>query len=107
MLAYYVRWELVDNPSPKKGRPSKDNSPYYSASILCNNITEALSCFTILFRREYLNDDITLDDGKLSFNRMKLDSRNFHIQWLFMKGLHEPISLIDPAKSIFLKHSYL
>lgn len=107
MLAYHVRWDLQCSPVSKKGRPSKDSQTSLSATVLCNNVSDALGCFSILFRREHLNDGVTLDDGELTFSRMKLDSRNFHIQWLFMKGLTEPISLIDPAKSIFLKHSYL
>lgn len=101
MVAYFVRWTLRADAKPRIGRKKIEHS-HFDCTVLCNNYKDAVSCLEILwhdfFNKERLYDIV---DGDISCQRMKIDSRGFHIQWLFKDSMKEPFYLVDPNKSIF------
>lgn len=96
MLVYLVTWHpLKEN---IKGHISKVKSICFT--VLCRNSSDAVSCLQYLFRQEHLNDGLILSDGEFTLTRYKLDSRNFHVDYMFMDGIKIPICLHNLKLSI-------
>lgn len=102
MVVYFVRWDRGDTPiKSHKGR-HKIDSAYYSCTVLCRNSKDALSCFEYLFKTEFeRNTGIEICDGDLIMKRLKLDSRNFTVQYLMMDGIKRPLCLADLKQSLY------
>ena len=103
MVIYFVQWER-DKELAKgttKGRPS-DKDYVYSISVMCRNVHDALSCFNILFYRDFqYQSGVKIEDGLVSLRRKTIDSRNFTCQYLYMDGIREPLCLDDLKHSLF------
>lgn len=101
MVAYFVRWNLRSDAHPRIGRRKIEHS-HFDCTVLCNNVKDAFSCLEILWHSSFNKDQLyELVDGDITCQRMKIDSRGFHIQWLYKDKMKEPFYLVDPCKSIF------
>lgn len=101
MVVYYVRWEKGDEPiKQQKGRRKIEKS-YYDFTVLCRDCKDAYSCFEYLFKTEFeRNTGVDISDGFLSMKRVKIDSRGFTIQYLFMDDIKRPLSLSNLKYSL-------
>lgn len=51
--------------------------------------------------------DKELSQGKVTFSRVKIDSRNFHADYLYLAGMREPLYLTDiKSNYVRLKHIF-
>lgn len=102
MLVYFVHWSRQDElvRTSKRG-PRKTVGSCFSASILCNNLKDAMIAFRWIFDHYFeVEDGISIDDGELRFKRSVLDSRGFTVQFLYFDKMKQPIYLTDPEASI-------
>ena len=98
MLVYLVQWKADSELTKGKGRiTSKDFM--YVFTVLCRNSHDATACLEYLFNKEYYGK-FSLSDGEITLRRMKLDSRSFEIQYLFMDGIKKPISFRNLDRSL-------
>lgn len=101
MVVYFVRWERDSSLVKGKGRAKKDDT-YFSFTVLCRCCSDALVCLDYLFRTKFNpSQDLCIEDGKISMNRVTLDSRCFHVQYILMDGIQQPISLANLKDSVF------
>lgn len=100
MLVYSVRWCSDSSLTKGKGRVLKQEG-LIGFTVLCRNSKDAVSCFEWFFRHQYKNSaNLDPADGTLSLTRCKLDSRNFHIDYLQADGIKTPVCLHDLKASL-------
>lgn len=97
MLVYYVRW--TPDKEFVKGRTSA--YPSIDFSVLCRCSSDAIGCLESIFKSTYVGKNVTLSDGDVLLKRAKIDSRNFDINYIFMDGIRQPLSLQDLKRSLF------
>lgn len=107
MVIYSVVWERDSDLSLGKGRPKKDKEYVTHFSVICRNISDATACLFYHFNKEFINSNFDIDDGKVTFHRQKIDSRNFHATYLFLAGMREPLYLPDiKSNNLRLNHIF-
>lgn len=102
MLVYHVYWSRQDElaKTSKRG-PRKTVGAFYSASILCRNLKEAMSAFEWCFNHYFdVDEGLTIIDGKLEFKRQVIDSRGFNVQFLYFDSMKHPLYLTDIEHSL-------
>lgn len=66
---------------------------------------DALKCLDFHFRHIYENPKgVLLEDGSVTLNRSKVDSRNFSAHYLLMDGMREPVDLVNLKSNIIRAH---
>ena len=76
-------------------------------TVLCNSKSEALRCLNWHWSKHYKESAaFDPDDGKLTIQRCKIDSRDFHANYLLLDKMPEPIELgsIDLSLMRLCKH---
>lgn len=107
MVIYFVFWERDKELSQGKGRPSQRHEFFTRFTVICRNISDATSCLFYHFNKEFPNSKFDIDDGKVTFSRVKIDSRNFHADYLYLAGMREPLYLTDiKSNYVRLKHIF-
>lgn len=94
MLVYLVTW----TPSEKLVKGKKFEVIGYRVLCRCSN--DALTCFESIFHTSHRHKGLDILDGDISIHRVKLDSRNFEVDFLFMDGISRPIDMRDLKKSL-------
>lgn len=98
MLVYIVSWNPDQELCKGKGRVSKFQPIYFT--VLCRSSVDAMCCLNYIFHKKYVNSDIDLCDGIFRLLRSKIDSRGFHVDYLYCDGISKPICLHDVKKSL-------
>ena len=93
MIVYSVLW------SPEQV-PGRTKCEHLIFSVLCRKSSDALTCLECIFDSKYLNSGVHLSDGVTTMRRVKLDSRNFNVDYLMMDGIKNPICLHDVKRSL-------
>lgn len=103
MLVYKVTWLHDSNLSRGKGR-AKNSDSYFVFTVLCRNSKDAMSCLDYHFNHMFPHsDNVFLDDGVVTLTRSILDSRCFHVHYLMMDGIRQPLHLDDLKNSNILR----
>lgn len=108
MVVYHVRWERDDvlSKGTTKGRP-KSKDYIYSFTVLCRGSKDAIAVLEYLFNHEwFLNKPVYIEDGKVTLQRVSLDSRHFEAQYLYMDEIKRPLSLLNLNRSLFDMFKY-
>lgn len=100
MLVYSVMWYASSDLTKGKGR-LKDKEHMISLNVLCRNANDAVCCVSWYFYHVYkCSKPVEFSDGEITIKRVKLDSRNFHANYMMMDGISTPISLGDLKDSL-------
>lgn len=98
MKLYSVLWIHDKDLSKGKGRC---HDLVTSFTVICNNPTEALRCLNYHWFHHYKSNDVfEIDDGEVQITRCKIDSRNFHANYLIMDKMPEPLELAHIDQSL-------
>lgn len=93
MLVYHIRW-TYDSDLGKGTGKKKFSDQFLDTLVLCRNSHQALSCLIWLFRQKH-GETISMDDGRITCERFKVDSRNIIVNYLMLEGMNEPLNLVD------------
>ena len=99
MKLYSVVWMHDSDLSKGKGRCKELVTGY---TVLCNTKSEALRCLNWHWDNHYKDSaNFDPDDGNITITRCKIDSRDFHANYLLMDRMTEPIELGSIDSSLF------
>lgn len=102
MVIYCVTWIHSNDLTKGKGRCLE---PVTGFTVICRNSSDALACLEYHFRNKYKGSDIfDIEDGKVELQRCKVDSRNFHANYMMMDGIREPLELNNLKDNLLRVH---
>ena len=93
MQIYSLFWEFDPFISSTDGRIKSDDK-FFNFTILVDSQSRVIDAFNVLFHRRHLGK-LYPEDGKITIQRCKVDSRNIICNYLFLKGMREPLYLVD------------
>lgn len=107
MLLYSVVWWYDSDLAKGKGR-IKNHEHLVQFSVICRNSADAVLALHYHFYKVYRpSKGITIEDGQIELKRMKIDSRGFNANYLYMDGIREPLHLSDlKSNSLRLKQIF-
>lgn len=97
MVIYNVEWRFdptTSRPNTKGRIPNKYT--FLNFSVLARNLHDAMSCLYYVHLHEIPYEfGLSVEDGKVSITRSKVDSRNFNVNYLLMDGMRQPLYMND------------